>query len=66
MFTKEGSVIIQETIQMMQGINKKLVIEGVETKEYFDALKKMSCDYIQGYFFSKPVTLEKFTSMLEI
>ena len=38
----------------------KTVAEGVETKEQFDMLENYKCDFIQGYYFSKPITVEEF------
>jgi EAL domain-containing protein (putative c-di-GMP-specific phosphodiesterase class I) len=37
----------------------KVVAEGVETQEQLMALKSRGCDYIQGYFFSKPVNFDE-------
>lgn len=42
----------------------KVVIEGVETKEQFDVLNNMGCDYFQGYYFSPPVTLEELKHLM--
>ena len=64
MFTSDGRVIIHNTIRMVQGIHKELVIEGVETKEEIDALAEMSCDYIQGFYYSKPLPKESFIEFL--
>ena len=33
----------------------KIVAEGIEKKEQLDILSKYNCDYIQGYYISKPV-----------
>lgn len=49
MFSQNGQVIIQNTVRMMQGIHKQLVVEGVETEKEKEALIGMSCDYIQGF-----------------
>ena len=62
--TADGSIIMKNTIQMMQGINKRLVVEGVETKEVLTALEQLSCDYIQGYYFSRPLPEEDFITFL--
>ena len=64
MFTTDGSIIMKNTIQMMQGIRKQLVIEGVETQETLTALEQMSCDYIQGFYFSKPLPEKEFADFL--
>ena len=38
----------------------KTIAEGVETKEQLEYLKSINCDYIQGYYFSKPIPKEEF------
>ena len=64
MFTKDGQVIIRNTVRMMQGIHKELVIEGVETKEAIEALAEMDCDYIQGFYYSRPLPASEFVQFL--
>jgi len=65
MFTEDGSVIIRNTVRMMQGIRKKLVAEGVETREEIDALSEMSCDHIQGFYYSRPLPADEFVTFLK-
>ena len=60
-----GRKILEYTVRMMQNIGKKLVIEGAETEEVVEILKNMNCDYIQGFYFSKPVPSEEFISFIE-
>src|SRR5690606_9306305 len=43
-------------IAMAHELNLKVVAEGVETKEQEQFLKKLHCDYAQGYLYSKPLT----------
>ena len=38
----------------------KTIVEGVETKEQVEFICKLECDMIQGYYYSKPITLEEF------
>ncbi len=64
-FTQDGGVIIKNTVRMMQGINKKLIMEGAETKETVDLLSSLSCEYIQGFYFSKPLPGEEFIVFLK-
>ncbi|BCZ45842.1 hypothetical protein psyc5s11_19090 [Clostridium gelidum] len=52
--SKEQS-IINNIIQMAHTMDLKVVAEGVETKEQFLIIKDKKCDYIQGYYFSKPL-----------
>ncbi|OOM78154.1 cyclic di-GMP phosphodiesterase Gmr [Clostridium puniceum] len=64
---KEES-IINNIIQMAHSLELKVVAEGVETKDQLSVLKERDCDYIQGYYFSKPLPpgeIEKLLSKKE-
>ena len=39
--------------------------EGVETGEQLDRIKEIGCDYVQGYFYSKPLPIKEFEQYLE-
>ncbi|WP_292756188.1 EAL domain-containing protein [Methylophaga sp. UBA2689] len=45
--------------------SRRLVFESVETEEQEKSLKLMNCDYVQGYYFSKPITPEELVLKLE-
>jgi diguanylate cyclase (GGDEF)-like protein/PAS domain S-box-containing protein len=60
---KEES-IINNIIQMAHGMELKVVAEGVETKEQLSVLKERDCDYIQGYYFSKPLPASEIEKLL--
>ncbi|GAA76336.1 hypothetical protein P20480_2810 [Pseudoalteromonas sp. BSi20480] len=47
---------------MAHNLNVEVVAEGVEKQEQYMLLKQMQCDYIQGYYFSKPVSKKVFVS----
>ena len=47
-------------IHLVHSINLKICIEGVETKEELEQLRAMNPDYIQGYFFSRPIPRDEF------
>ena len=64
MFTHNGWVIMQNTVRMMQGIDKALVVEGVETREESEALAGMACEYIQGFYYSRPLPEDAFIRFL--
>lgn len=55
-----SKIIINNIIRMSKELNIKVVCEGVETKEQLEFLKEAKCDIIQGYYYSRPIPLEKF------
>ena len=59
-----GRLILEHTVRMMQGIDKQLVIEGAETQDAVEILKNMDCNFIQGYYFSKPLPSEEFVQYI--
>jgi EAL domain-containing protein (putative c-di-GMP-specific phosphodiesterase class I) len=42
-----------------------VIAEGVETKEQMELLKRLGCNIIQGYYFSKPLPPEEFGILIE-
>ena len=62
--TAKANAVIQAIIDMAHAIGSKVVAEGAETKEQVDALREMGCDYIQGFYFSKPLPQEEFEALL--
>lgn len=57
--------IIRAVVDMSHSIGIEVVAEGVETREQLEYLKGIGCDYIQGYYFSKPLPESEFTAMLD-
>lgn len=51
---KNDSVIVQTVIDMAHNLGLRVVAEGVESREDWDSLAAMGCDFIQGYFISRP------------
>jgi EAL domain-containing protein (putative c-di-GMP-specific phosphodiesterase class I) len=49
--------LIVGMISLAHSIGKKVVVEGVETKEQLELLKNMGCDEIQGFLLGRPVAL---------
>ena len=46
---------IENIINLVQSLNMRLIVEGVEQEWQFKMLKKLRGDVIQGYYFSKPI-----------
>ena len=56
--------LIEIIMDIAEYLGVPVVAEGVETKEQLDALKKLGCSIVQGYYFSKPVTVEEYEEFL--
>ena len=54
------NTIIRNIINMSGELNIDTLTEGVETAKQFENLYSMGCKLYQGYYFSKPVPLDKF------
>lgn len=63
---EEEEVIVDYVIKLTHQLNFEIVAEGIETKDHLEFLKLNSCDYGQGYFFSKPITKEDIEKLLVI
>ncbi len=57
--------IIDSIIKMVHQMDARVVAEGAETLEQVEFLREQGCDYIQGYYFYKPMSLEKFAEILD-
>jgi EAL domain-containing protein (putative c-di-GMP-specific phosphodiesterase class I) len=57
--------VLENTIAMCKNINLKVVTEGIENPDMMNMVIDMGADYLQGYYFSKPVTREKVIECLE-
>ena len=55
---------LRHTVSMIRDLNMHIVAEGVETEEQLEILKDMGCEYLQGYYFSKPVPEKDFLAKL--
>ena len=57
--------IIRCIIEMAHSMGVRLVAEGTETQAQVDFLRDNGCDYIQGYYFYKPMPEEEFVKLLD-
>ena len=56
--------VISAIIAIAHSLGAKITAEGVETEEQLKFLQEQGCDYIQGYFFYKPLPAEEFAAEL--
>lgn len=61
-----GHIIIEEVIELCHKLNLEIVAEGVETAEQKDFLVEHNCDFIQGYYYYKPMLLKDFEKLIII
>ncbi len=50
-----GKAILENSARMIKQIGKEIVVEGVETEAQIELLRTLGVDYLQGYYFSKPI-----------
>jgi len=62
---EDDVAITKAIIALGKSLNLKLIAEGVETKEQRDFIVDNRCEYIQGYYYSKPLNSEAITRLLE-
>lgn len=62
---KKVDNLVVSILEMIHRMNMKVVAEGVETKEQLEFLRTYGCDYIQGFYFSKPLPEAEFEKVLE-
>ncbi|MGD7035221.1 GGDEF domain-containing phosphodiesterase [Methylotuvimicrobium buryatense] len=58
--SSEGLLLVSTIINLAHSLKLKVVAEGVETEEQASMLRRLHCDEMQGYLFSKPVPGEIF------
>ena len=63
---KKNEIVIENVIKMAHRLGLLTVAEGAETNEQFRVLKSLGCDFIQGYYFSKPLAIGEYESYLNV
>lgn len=62
---QKGRMVVQQVIILAHGLGMKVVAEGVETADQVELLKKMECDNIQGFYYSRPLPKAEFVKKSE-
>ncbi len=57
--------IINYIMYLAERLEVRTIVEGVETKEQVEFIRKLNCDVIQGYYYSKPLNKEDFEEYME-
>ncbi|MBR4169055.1 MAG: EAL domain-containing protein, partial [Lachnospiraceae bacterium] len=65
MSTSRGKIIVEASVKMAKELGLKVIAEGVETEEQLKFLTDAGCDIAQGYYYSKPITVEEFETFIK-
>lgn len=57
-------IVLENTIKMLKAMDMEIVVEGIETQEMLDTFTELQCDFIQGYFFSRPIPRKDFVAFI--
>ena len=61
----KAKYVMDAAMHMIHGMGLKMVAEGIETEEQFRKMEEIKINYIQGYYFSKPLPEQEFLEFLE-
>lgn len=60
-----GEKILEAVIKMAKSLDMPVIAEGVEEEKQVKMLKRLGCDYIQGYYFAKPMPENQYLTLLQ-
>lgn len=61
----KAKYIMDAAMNMIQGMDLKIVSEGIETEEQFKTMDNLGINYIQGYYFSKPLPENEYLEFIK-
>lgn len=56
--------VVRNSVQMIKDMDMKIVVEGIESEEVAKFFSDLKCDFIQGFYYSKPLTREAFVEFV--
>lgn len=62
---ERARVVMTAAVNMIKELGLKIVAEGVETEEQVQGIRELGIDYIQGFYFSKPLPQKEFISFIQ-
>ena len=60
----KAKYVLEAAMHMIHGMGLQIVAEGIETEEQYKRMEEIKIDYIQGYYFSKPLPEQEFLDFL--
>ncbi|MBR0280999.1 MAG: EAL domain-containing protein [Oscillibacter sp.] len=61
-YFRDKDVLLPTIVQAFKEMGFSITAEGIETAEMADTMSAIGCDYLQGYYFSKPLPTEEFVT----
>jgi len=62
--SEEDQRIVKAMIELGHNLGMKIVVEGIEDEKMFNIMVEFGCDFIQGYYFSRPLPVFEFQKLL--
>lgn len=60
----KAKYVMNAAMHMVHGMNLEIVSEGIETREQYEIMEELGISYIQGYYFSKPLSQQQFLKFI--
>lgn len=64
--SESGKWILKKIVEMAEGLDFKVICEGVETMQQVEMLLGINCIYAQGFYYSKPISMDEFISKYNV
>lgn len=64
--SESGKWILSKIVEMAEGMNLRVICEGVETEEQVEMLLAIGCVYAQGYLYSRPIPMEEYVEKYNV
>ena len=61
----DDQIIVKSTIELAHSFNLKVVAEGVENQQSMDLLREWGCDWLQGFYLSRPLPAKDVLNWVE-
>ena len=63
--SRADRAIVSAVLSFAGALGMEVVAEGVETQQHVDALRELGCEYVQGFFFHRPVEAARISALLD-
>ena len=62
--SERAKIVMTASVNMVKQLGYKIVAEGVESFEQLESMKELGIDFIQGFYFSKPLPYKEFVAFI--